>query len=619
MPTLPRIPWLYMICSSLINYLCVNEAMKKIPVISICLVIFCCVACDKDQDAVQDKPVSTRPLQAADSEMPEIRFEEISAKAGIDFIYVDGAQGDKWAPETMIGGVAFVDYNNDGVPDLLAVSGSSWQHYEANNGPVTVALYRNDGGGGFTDVTAEVGLDFNGYGFGFAIGDIDDDGWQDIYITALGENRLYKNNQGGSFTDVTREYHVAGDREGYSTSAAFFDADNDGDLDLYVANYVMWSKEIDSRTNENVISLTNAYSGPKIFEGGQPYFFRNYGASGFREEAMASGLHINTQGGNQGNSQGGALGKTLGILPIDLNGDGYLDLVAANDLVRNLAFINDGKGKFIEQGEEIGLAYNNFGKATAAMGIDAAWLSDDLTLTIAMGNYSSEMTSIYRLDSQHFVFSDDAPLTGIGPKSRNALTFGVLFTDLDLDGRMDFVQANGHVEPDIALAQESQTYKQPAQVFWNCGSGCARSFVLMPLSFIGDLGQPMVGRGLAAADIDNDGDIDLALSEIAGRLHLFENKQQTSNNWLKLRLAQADKNRFATGALVEIHYDGHVQKQQVMPTRSYISQVENDLTFGLGKSERVDTIKITWPNGQQQTIKDVTANQLLKLVKENKN
>jgi hypothetical protein len=511
----------------------------------------------------------------------------------------------------MIGGVAFVDYDNDGDPDLLAVSGTSWQHYEDNNGPVTVALYRNDGVGGFTDVTAKLGLDFNGYGFGFAVGDIDNDGWQDIYITALGENRLFKNNAGDSFTDVTREYHVAGEKNGYSVGAAFFDADNDGDLDLYVANYINWSKEIDSRTNENIIGLTKAYSGPRIFEGGQPYFFRNNGGSGFREEAMASGLHVNTQSR--------ALGKTLGILPVDLNNDGYIDLVAANDLVRNIAFINDGKGSFIEQGEEIGLAYNNFGKATAAMGIDAAWLTDDLTLTIAMGNYASEMTSIYRLDSQHFVFSDDAPLTGIGPKSRNALTFGVLFADLDLDGRMDFVQANGHVEPDISLAQESQKYKQPAQVFWNCGSACARPFVLMPLPLTGDLAQPLVGRGLAAADIDNDGDIDLAISEIAGRLRLFENKQQTSNNWLKLRLAQADKNKFAIGALVEIHHQGHVQKQQLMPARSYVSQVENVLTFGLGKSNRVDTVKITWPDGQQQIINDVAVNQLLKQVKEDKN
>jgi hypothetical protein len=590
--------------------------MKKISLISISLVIFTCAACDKSRDAVQDKPVSTKPLQEAEQAMPEIRFEEISSRAGIDFIYENGAQGDKWAPETMIGGVAFFDFDNDGDPDLLAVSGTSWQHYEDNNGPVTMALYRNDGDGKFTNVTAEAGLDFNGYGFGFAIGDIDDDGWQDIYITTLGDNRLYKNNKGESFADVTQQYHVACEQQGYSSSAAFFDADNDGDLDLYVASYVTWNKEIDSRTNEKVIGLTKAYSGPKVFEGAQPCFFRNNGASGFSEEAMASGLHVNTLAAK---STGRALGKTLGILPIDLNSDGYIDLVAANDQVRNNVFINDGKGRFIEQGEEVGLAYNNFGRATAAMGIDAAWLTDDLTLTVAMGNYASEMTSVYRLDTQHFVFSDDAPLTGIGPKSRNSLTFGVLFTDLDLDGRMDLVQANGHVEPDISLEQKSQSYRQPAQVFWNCGPGCVRPFVVMPSPLIGELAQPMVGRGLAAADIDNDGDIDLAISEIGGRLHLFENKQQAANNWLKLRLAQAHKNKFAIGALVEIHHDGHVQKQQLMPTRSYLSQVENVLTFGLGKSKRVDAIKITWPDGQQQTINDVAVNQLLQLVKADKN
>jgi len=582
----------------------------SIAATSVCLLTTLLLnGCSDQQAPEKDLPTSTKSIERnlVTQNAPTIPFEEVSKKLGIDFYYENGAEGEKWTPETMLGGIAFFDYDNDGDADLLAVSGSSWQQYETNVGPGTLTLYRNNYGTSFTNVTKAVGLDFNGYGFGFAIGDYDNDGWQDLYITALGKNRLFKNIHGSKFIDVTQELNVQGRGNGYSVGAAFFDADNDGDLDLFVANYISWSKEIDSRSNELVLGLDKAYTGPSGYEGSHPYFFRNYGSEGFREESEQAGLRVKS--GTK------AIGKPLGILPVDLNGDQLLDLVIANDLLRNFAFINDGKGGFIEQGEKIGIAYNNLGKSTAAMGIDVAWLTDDLTLTIAMGNYSGEMTSIYTLDPKHFVFTDDAPISGIGPKSRKALTFGTFFVDLDLDGRMDFVQANGHVEPEIALTQQSQSYKQSTQLFWNCGSTCPRPFMLLPATSVGDLHMPLVGRGVAAADFDNDGDIDLAISEIAGKLRLYKNNQQTSNNWLKIALRQPNKNIYAIGSVVDIKNGEQLQRQLLMPTRSYLSQSETILTFGLGKNPQADSINITWPDGKQQVLHDVSANQILTITK----
>jgi len=584
--------------------------MKNLSVLPALLLVLSCASCDREKEPSQSKPESTQAIRgdAVINYAPKIEFEDFSEIAGLDFYYEDGAEGDKWAPETMIGGVSFFDYDNDGDADLMAVSGKKWDEYENGSGKNTLSLYRNDDGKSFTDVTNEVGLIFNGYGFSAVVGDYDNDGWQDIYVTALGENKLFKNYEGKKFLDVTEKNNVQGSKGDYSIGAAFFDADNDGDLDLFVANYMQWSKQLDMRINENINNLDKAYSGPSYFESSKSYFYRNYGDIGFKEESRSAGLDVE--------SRGKAIGKTLGILPVDINNDGYIDLITANDQIRNFAFINNGSGNFTEQGEEIGIAYNNLGKSTAAMGVDAAWLSKDLLLTVAMGNYASEMTSVYVFDREHEVFSDDAPITGIGPDSRKSLTFGVLFLDLDLDGRMDFVQANGHVEPDISLTQKSQAYKQPAQLFWNCGSDCSRPFVLLPATSVGELYEPLAGRGLAAADYDNDGDIDIAISEIGGRLRLFKNNQKTSNNWLRLELSQPDKNRFAVGAIVEIHHGGHVQKQHLMPTRSYVSQVENILTFGLGDSKSVDSINITWPDGQHQVLSNINANQKLKIVKD---
>jgi len=582
-----------------------NITNYTIPTLFFLLVLILGTSCSDPEPAKLDIPQPTKTLDQSmiNKQFTRIPFTEVSKQMGVDFLYEDGAEGDKWAPETMIGGVAFFDFDNDGDADLLTVSGNRWDQLKNNTGENRIALFRNNNGKSFTNVTQDTGLHFTGYGFGIAIGDYDNDGWQDIYLTTLGTNYLFKNEKGKQFIDVTKKMNVQGKIDGYSVGASFFDADNDGDLDLFVANYITWNRAIDSRSNEQVLGKKKAYSGPVVFQGAHPYFFRNLGKQGFREESKIAGLQVSN------NNE--IIGKPLGILPIDINNDHYIDLVIANDLSRNFAFINTKEGNFSEQGETIGIAYNNIGKSTAAMGIDAAWLSNTQTLTIAMGNYSGEMTSIYRKNNKHLVFSDDAPVTGIGPKSRKALTFGALFLDLDLDGRMDFLQTNGHVEPDIALTQKSHSYKQPAQLFWNCGQHCPRQFTLLPASSVGDLYEPLVGRGLTSADFDNDGDIDIAVSEVGGKLRLFRNDQKTNNNWIKLKLRQNDNNIFSIGATVEIQHGNSIQKQLIMPTRSYVSQVDSTLVFGLGNAARADKIIVTWPDGKQQYLENITANQTL--------
>lgn len=568
------------------------------------------LSCENNEPETTDKPLSTKQIQieSAASNTPAIPFVEVAKKLGVEFQYRNGATGKKWAPETMIGGIAFLDYDNDNDPDLLAVSGTSWEYLGKNNGPVTIALFRNNSGESFTEVTHEVGLDFNGYGISLAVGDFDNDGWQDIFVAALGKNRLYKNKSGARFEDVTDQMRVSGDAAAMSIGAAFFDADNDGDLDLYVVNYMKWSMALDLRANELLSGINNAYAGPDKFESDQSYFYRNDETRKFSELSDQAGFSV------KANNK--LLGKPLGLLPVDLNNDHYIDLLVANDQERNFAFINDTKGGFVESAEKMGIAYNNLGKSTAAMGIDVAWLSPPQNLTVAMGNYAGEMTSFYTLDKQYEVFTDDAPVSGIGPKSRSSLSFGVLFNDFDLDGLPDLVQVNGHVEPDIAQTQQSQTYKQSAQLFWNCGESCSRSFVLLAKEAVGDLYEPIAGRGLASADIDNDGDLDLAISEVGGQLRIFRNDQYLKHNWLKLRLKQADQNRFAYGAVVEVLTGTSRQKQLLMPSRSYTAQLDSVLVFGLGASEKADEIKITWPQGSEQVLKNVAANQMLEIVRQ---
>jgi hypothetical protein len=524
---------------------------------------------------------------------PLMRFTNIAKEAGIEFVHDSGAYGERMLPETMGGGVAFLDYDNDGHQDLLFINSSRWPWRPAATSPPTSRLYRNKGDATFEDVTATVGLDFTLYGMGVATGDFDGDGWVDLFISALGENRLLKNIEGKRFVDITRESRLGGAADAWSTSAAFFDFDQDGDLDLFVCNYVGWSPEINREINYSLTGIGRAYGPPTDFSGSDSYLYRNDSGT-FTDISADAGIQV----ANEMTSQ--PVGKALAVHPVDINGDGWLDILVANDTVRNFLFVNQKNGTFSEVGIELGVAYDNAGSATGAMGIDAAYLNSENSLALAIGNFANEMTSFYVRRSGDEIFSDDAIVAGVGPASRRALTFGLIFVDVDLDGWIDLLTANGHVEPEIQSIQSSQRYAQSLQLFWNCGTRCKRDF-----SFVGDVAGdfaiPIVGRGAAYADIDSDGDIDMAFTAVGGQAVLLRNDQDLGHHWLRLQLRAESPNVDAVGAEVSVTTAGHLQRRMVMPARSYLSQVELPLTFGLGDADRVEEVLVRWPDGETET------------------
>lgn len=560
----------------------------------------------------QDIETTTPEAVVETAEAPEVSFTNITADAGIDFVHYNGARGEKLLPETMGGGVALFDYDGDGDADLLFVNSADWPHTADPVRPApTLALYRNDGtevGGQlrFTDVTAEVGLAQSLYGMGVATADYDGDGHVDLFLTAVGENRLFRNVD-GVFEDVTATAGVAGAASEWSTSAAFFDIEGDGDLDLFVGNYVRWSKEIDFELDYRLTGVGRAYGPPQNYEGTFPYLYRNEGDGTFTDISAESGVQIENP------ATGAPMAKTLALSPVDVDGDLDLDLFVANDTVRNFFFQNEGDGTFSEVGEILGVAYDRNGNATGAMGSDAAYYRNDQNLGFLIGNFANEMTSLYVAQDDPGIFMDEAIGEGIGAPSRRMLSFGVFLFDYDLDGRLDLLQANGHLEEEIGKVDPSQQYRQPAQLFWNGGDA---GFTAIDSATTGSLGEPIVGRGSAFADLDGDGDLDVVLTQVAGPPLLLRNDQATGHHWLRLELVGRAPNRDALGAWAEVTAGGLTQRRQVMPTRSYQSQVERTLTFGLGLATAVEKVEILWPDGSQQVVEEVGIDRLERLVQQ---
>ena len=537
-------------------------------------------------EAVPQAEVTT-PVEApaVDNAMPQVKFTDITREAGIDFVQTNGAYGAKLLPETMGSGAGFIDYDNDGDQDLVLVNATYWPDQPRKGNPST-KLYANDGHGHFSDVTQTAGLALDVYGHGLAIGDYDNDGWDDIYITTLGKNHLM-HNEHGHFKDVTADAGTAGVEQDWSISGMFFDYDNDGDLDLFVANYVLWSPEINLEIDFRVTGLGRAYSTPKHYAGALSRLYRNDGNGHFTDVSTDAGI---TQPG-----------KALGVTAVDYDGDGWLDIFVANDTIRNFLYHNLGNGRFEETGMLEGIAFDRKGSATGAMGIDTAWYRNDDDLGVVIGNFAYEMSSLYVTASSKPPFADEAVLDGLGADSRLVLTFGLFYFDYDLDGRLDLLLANGHLENEINKVQPSQHFEQPAQLYWNCGDGCSNRLVLA--GDTGDLAEPLVGRAATYADIDMDGDLDVVITQTGREAKLFRNDQQTGHHWLRLKLVGGKDNRDAIGALVELQAGGVTQKRLVMPSRSYMSQMELPLTFGLGSNDHVDMLSIAWPDGQRQEVK----------------
>lgn len=533
---------------------------------------------------------------------PAVQFRDLTAAAGIDFTHVNGAYGERLMPETMGSGAAFLDYDLDGDQDLFLVNFNYWPEHRGDQPAATQALYRNDGKGHFEDVSKQAGLAIEAYGMGVAVADYDGDGWPDLFLTTIKGNRLFRNRQ-GQFEDVTGQAGVAGDDKRWSTGAAFLDYDNDGDLDLFVSNYVNWSPRIDLAIDFRLAGIGRAYGAPNHFNGSDNYLYRNLGDGRFEDVSTTAGIQVHDP------SSGLPVGKGLGVTPLDYDLDGRVDLLVANDTVRNFLYHNLGDGRFEEIGAFEGIAYDRQGKANGGMGIDAARFRNDQDLGVLIGNFANEMSSLYVTSNGQAPFVDEAVLEGLGPASRLALTFGILFFDYDLDGRLDLLQANGHLEHEINKVQPSQHYAQPAQLFWNCGTDdCRGTFI--PVTDPGDLSQPMVGRAATYADIDADGDLDLLITQNGRAARLFRNQQQLGHHWLRLRLIGRPPNQDAIGARVELRTADGSQFRQLMPTRSFLSQVEPTLSFGLGNATRVDAIDIRWPDGSRQTVTPEAVDQL---------
>jgi enediyne biosynthesis protein E4 len=573
--------------------------------------------CARNDD---DRPVVPKARPAVP--VPHVSFTDVTTQAGIRFRHNCGAAGRKLMPESLGSGCAFFDYDGDGHPDLLLIDSRPWPGFEGHAPLPTMQLYRNRGDGTFDDVTAAVGLDVPLFGMGVAVGDFDNDGLPDLLITALGGSRLFRNTRdaGGQhrFIDVTATAgdlgkpanwpDVAGDAFlawsqpiAFPTSAAFLDYDKDGLLDLFVCEYVQWSPKIDLAQGFTLKGLERAYGPPTMFEGTHCRLLRNLGNGTFKDVTHEAGIEVLGPFGRP-------IGKALGVVVADLDEDGWPDIVVANDTARNFLFHNRGNGTFQERGQEAGVAYAE-GRARGAMGIDwGEYRPGEFGLWI--GNFANEPDTLLRLDhAQGLLFSDVAMLEGVAGPSRVPLVFGLFFFDYDLDGRLDCLTCNGHLEPEIKKVLPNEDYAQPAHLYWNTGGRPA--FTLAGAAAAGpDLFRPLVGRGCAYADIDGNGTLDIVLTENNGPARLLRNNGGTGHHWVRLTLEGDGRrcNRSAIGAHAIVTTGELVQHAEVRATRGYLSCSELSLTFGLGKADKVDRVEIHWPGRDVpiQVLTDVT-------------
>jgi len=556
----------------------------------------------------RDEPLPEAPIAASApravgraASSLALPFVDVTAAAGIDWTRENGAEGEKLLPETMGGGTAWFDFDGDGWQDLLLVNGDRWPH-SAGRGPrPRMALYRNLGGGRFRDVAAEVGLGEPIQGMGAAVGDFDSDGRPDLFLTAVGRARLYRN-LGDRFVDVTERAGVGGAPDDWTTAATVFDLDNDGDLDLFVGRYVRWSRAIDLDVDYRLTGVGRAYGPPTQYEGAHPILYRNEGNGRFVDVSEAAGIRIANP------ATGVPVAKTLAVLPVDVDRDGWTDLIVANDTVANFLFRNLGDGRFEEIGTPAGVAFDRMGRATGAMGIDSGDLLGDGSIAILIGNFANEMSSAFVSQDRDLLFADESIPLGVGAPSRTALTFGLLVDDFDLDGRLDLVQANGHLEEEISTVDPSQSYRQPAQLF--LGVEGAPPLVLVPPAATGALGDPAVGRAIATADFDRDGDLDLVLTQPAGAPRLLRNDQAGGRHWIELDLEGDPARgvaREAVGARVEIEAGGRIQRRIVTRTRGYLAQSQRAVHFGLGAATVVERATVHWPGGRVTELHDLPA------------
>jgi len=513
------------------------------------------------------------------------RLADVSAEAGLHFQHNSGAYGGKLLPETLGAGCAFFDYDRDGWQDILLVNGMDWPGHsrEGKSGRSTLKLYRNNRNGTFSDVTHSAGLDVEMYGMGVAVGDYNNDGYPDLLITCVGQNRLFRNTGRGTFIDVTKSSGLGG-RQALSTSALWFDFDRDGRLDLFVCNYVKWSAEHDVFCSLD--GKHKSYCTPEAYRGETCWLFHNRGNGTFEDVTATSGIFDSSS-------------KSLGVAMLDYDHDAWPDLLVTNDTQPNKLYRNQRNGTFKDVAVDAGIAFSAEGRARAGMGVDVADFDDSGNSAVAITNFDNEMTGLYRL-SGGGGYVDVALQSGIGLASKDKLGFGCAFLDINLDGALDLAVVNGHI--DDTVRKVGAGYAQPPQLFLNDGS---EKFVDVAAEAGAGFSQAKVGRGLAYGDFDRDGDLDLLITTNNGPAYLYRNDQTARNRSVRIRLIGTKSNRDAIGASVKILYGTAVQSRLVKSGSSYLSQSELPLTFGVGKRDRVDRLVIEWPSGRTEEYKNL--------------
>jgi hypothetical protein len=529
------------------------------------------------------------PLIAAPSD-PGFRVVDVTAAAGIQFQHNSGAFGAKYLPETLGSGCAFLDYDGDGWLDILLVNGTDWPGHKRRNTPnrnSTMRLYRNNRNGTFTDVTEKAGLAVPMYGMGVAVADYDNDGFPDIFVTAVGQSRLFHNTGQGRFMDVTEKAGLGG-RDSFSTSAMWFDYDRDGRLDLFVCNYVKWSAEHDVFCS--VDGTHKSYCTPEAYHGSTCWLFRNKGDGTFEDVTAKSGIFDTTS-------------KSLGVALLDYDRDGWPDVLVANDTQPNKLYRNLKNGTFEDVAVRAGVAFSADGKARAGMGVDVADFDNSGSPGIVITNFDNEMIALYR-QSRGGTYTDVALESGVGKASRNSLGFGCGFFDADLDGRLDLLAVNGHIDETVRNIRSNVGYAQAPQLFLNQGKGGFRDVAAEAGR---DFAAPKVGRGAAWGDFDRDGDVDLLITTNQGPAFLYRNDVTNGNRSLRVRLIGTKSNRDAIGAVVRLSTPEGTQSRMVKSGSSYLCQSELAVTFGLGKRTNADRLVIEWPSGLVEDYKNLVA------------
>ena len=534
-------------------------------------------------------PVAAAYLSAHAAQPPPagaVQFADVTDKAGISFVHASAASPDKYMFETFGSGVAWIDYDNDGYPDLYFINGA----------PGTAnALYRNNKDGTFTDVTRQAGVAADGnktsYKTGVAVGDYDNDGHLDLYVTAFGPNILFRNNGDGTFTDVTAKAGVAGPSTEWSTSTGFLDVDRDGDLDLYVVNYLDYS------TADNPYCGLRKdghrmYCHPTLFDGTADRLYRNEGNGTFTDVSKAAGI-------------ANPAGKGLGIAVCDYDRDGDPDIYIANDTVRNFLYSNNGDGTFRDVAYAAGVGYDINGKPQAGMGVDCADIDGNGYPDIFVTNFSEELNSLYQ-NRGDGAFDDESAQPGL-KTGFLALGFGTKMFDADNDGDLDIHVTNGHVIDNVALYQPNLTYAQKDLFYENTGGHFRDVTAQAGTGLQGE----RVGRGLAVADFDNDGRLDVAISSVGRKPALLRNVGPAGRTWLLIRARGAKSNRYGLGATMRVQTADGVQVREVNNVASYLTGNDVRLHVGLGAAKVVPRIDVLWPSGTKQTLTDVAANQIL--------